>query len=106
MLEHTCSDCYNSNEFTITNEKTIRTYGTGEDAYNIEMVLPVHTCNNCGGQTTTGEAREIETYAYYKYQKEVLGIADEIMIQVHEKHYKDWLANYTKGELYNGNEST
>ena len=68
--KRSCADCGVIDDFTITNEKTTFTYGSGDSAYDVEMVLPVHNCNNCGRQSTTKDAWAVETAAVYKYMKE------------------------------------
>mgnify|MGYP004452112515 FL=1 len=65
-LKPTCSDC-GASEFTISDEEARWKYGDGEDAYELSAVVPVYTCDSCGYQFTSGEARTIEQEEYRKY---------------------------------------
>jgi hypothetical protein len=96
-----CHECNKNKGFTVTTEKSAWQLSIGPDDEKAELttLVPVHTCNNCGEAFTDWVADEINTAAQYKYYKENRkDLTDELLIKWYGKHYKDWLANYNRGD--------
>lgn len=69
MKKLSCPDC-GSNSVSIVEQESRITFGGGEDAVELTVMIPVHNCSNCGMKYTGAEAGKRKHSALCKYLRD------------------------------------
>lgn len=65
-FEIICPSC-GETEFSVSNEEDRFVYGCDENAVELSASVPVHACENCGFQFTSGDAEDIRHEAICRH---------------------------------------